>query len=92
MGAVGSHHQGVAVRLGTRHVHGADIAARPHLVVHVHALPQRLAQQAGEVARGHIGALPRLVGHHDADGTAGVGLGQGLGGPAHCKHPDQEQA
>ncbi|KAG0920097.1 hypothetical protein G6F32_015771 [Rhizopus arrhizus] len=63
--AVGAIGQRIAVRLGPRSDGRADIAARAGAVFDDEGLAQRFGQVLGQIAAGHVGALPGLVGDDD---------------------------
>ena len=68
----------VAIGLGFGYLLGAQVAARAGFVVHKNLLAQGHRQALRHNATQRVVAAARRIGNHQADGFAGVVLGQGV--------------
>ena len=73
---VGRHEDGVAVRLGARHVLRGNTAKRTGAVVHDHRLARGLGHFGGNTAGQPVGGAAGCGADHDGDGFGRKGLGQ----------------
>ena len=85
-------HQCVTVRRRFRHRVHADVAARPTAIFDHHQLPHAGARQLRQRPRNDVGAAPRRVRQHQADGFGRVRVRLRLCvRRRHCQHRRQRQ-